>query len=99
MSGVGVESVQKFEIDGVVETPLTLFQDHQLLNVLRMNTSEAIKLWVELAKLIHSLDGDIVLLIHPDYTFSRDLPRYRKLLGSLLEEQANCASSGSGTKN
>jgi len=85
MSGFGVESVQKFEVDGVIETPLTLFQDHQLLNVLRINTHEVVKFWVEQAKLIHSLDGDIVLLIHPDYSFSRYLQDYKELLKSLLD--------------
>jgi hypothetical protein len=50
-----------------------------------MNTREAIKFWVEQAKLIRSFDGDIVLLVHPDYAFSRDLGDYRKLLESLTQ--------------
>jgi peptidoglycan/xylan/chitin deacetylase (PgdA/CDA1 family) len=85
MNGFGVESAQPFEIDGLIETPLTLFQDHQVLNVLGMNTHEAIKLWLEQAKLIRSFNGDIVLLIHPEYAFSLDLDAYRKLLVSLSE--------------
>jgi len=85
MSGFGIESSQAFEINGVVEIPLTLFQDHQVLNVLGMSTAEAIRLWTNQAALIRSFDGDIVLLVHPDYSFSRDLPRYRHLLESLLE--------------
>jgi len=85
MSGFGVECVQAFEIDGLVEIPLTLFQDHQVLNLLGMNMDDAIKLWVEQANLIRSFDGDIVLLIHPDYSFSGDLQGYSDLLTSLLE--------------
>jgi peptidoglycan/xylan/chitin deacetylase (PgdA/CDA1 family) len=84
MSGFGIEAVQGFEIYGVAESPLTLFQDHQVLNVLGMNTGEAIKLWVEQATLVRSLDGDIVVLIHPEYAFSRHLDRYRELLVSLM---------------
>jgi len=89
MSGFGIESVQAFELDGVVEIPLTLLQDHQLLNLLGMNTGDAIKLWVEQANLIRSFEGDIVLLIHPDYSFSRDLQKYRDLLTILLEIQTH----------
>lgn len=85
MSGFGVESVQAFEIDGVVEFPLTLFQDHQVLVVLGMNTREAIKFLVDQAKLVRGFNGDIVVLVHPDYSFSQDLKGYRKLLESLLE--------------
>lgn len=85
MKGFGVELLQAFKIGGVTETPLTLFQDHQLLNVIGMSAHEATRLWIEEAKLIRSFDGDIVLLIHPDYSFSRELQLYRELLASLLE--------------
>lgn len=83
----GVECVQPFEIDGVVEVPLTLLQDHQVLNVLGMNTREATRFLCEQAKLVRFFDGDIVLLVHPDYSFSLDLGRYKELLQSLLEIQ------------
>jgi len=85
--GFGVELLQEFRIDGVVEIPLTLFQDHQVLNVLRMNTREATRFWCEQAKLVRSFGGDIVLLVHPDYSFSLHLDRYKELLQSLLEIQ------------
>ena len=88
MSGFGVESAQAFEIGAIIEFPLTLFQDHQVLVVLGMNTSDAIKLLVDQAKLVRSFDGDIVVLVHPDYSFSQDLSGYRKLLESLLEVQS-----------
>ena len=89
MNGFGIESAQSFEIDGITETPVTLFQDHQVLYLLGMSVDDAIDLWLEQAKLIRSLDGDIVLLIHPDYEFSRDLAAYRRLLVSLSEAGAN----------
>jgi hypothetical protein len=92
MSGFGIESTQSFEIEGVIETPLTLFQDHQVLYLLGMNVDRAVNLWLEQAKLIRSFDGDIVLLIHPDYAFSRALVAYRKLLISLLEMRVNHVS-------
>jgi peptidoglycan/xylan/chitin deacetylase (PgdA/CDA1 family) len=85
MGGFGVETVQGFETDGLVEVPLTLFQDHQVLNIMGMSIDEAIKLWLKQARLIRSFEGDIVLLTHPDYSFSRDLDAYRRLLRSLME--------------
>lgn len=85
MSGFGIESVQPFDLDGVTEFPLTLFQDHQVLNVIGMDTNEATRLWIQQAKLIRMFGGDIVLLIHPDYAFSQHLEDYRELLRQLLE--------------
>ena len=97
MSGFGIECAQAFEMEGIVETPLTLFQDHQVLNLMDMNVDEAIKLWLEQARLIRSFEGDIVLLIHPDYSFSNDLKRYRELLTKLLEIHVEAAFSASAT--
>ena len=91
MAGFGIEAVQSFEKHGVVEFPLTLFQDHQVLTVLGMNTREAVKLWIEQARLIREFEGEIVLLVHPEYAFSQDLRGYRNLLASLLEIQ-QCSS-------
>jgi hypothetical protein len=84
MSGFGMESVQPFEMSQIVEYPLTLFQDHQVLNVLGLNTKECVKFLVEQAKLVRSFDGQIVLLVHPDYSFSENLGDYRTLLSSML---------------
>jgi hypothetical protein len=95
MGGFGVEMAQGFQVGGVIETPLTLFQDHQVLNVLGMNIREVIKLWLDQAHVLRLLDGDLVLLIHPDYSFSRDLQSYRRLLVSLSDEfnVPRCVSS------
>jgi peptidoglycan/xylan/chitin deacetylase (PgdA/CDA1 family) len=95
MTGFGVEALQSFEIHGIVESPLTLLQDHQVFTVLGMSTHEAVKYWIEQATLVRALDGDIVLLIHPDYAFSGDLARYEILLKSLLEAQETVCPSAS----
>jgi peptidoglycan/xylan/chitin deacetylase (PgdA/CDA1 family) len=83
MQGFGVESACEFELGGIVEHPLTLFQDHQVLKVLGMSTSRAIKFWMNQMSLIRAFDGDIVLLIHPDYSFSQDLESYKKLIETI----------------
>jgi hypothetical protein len=93
MTGFGIESAQGFELDGIVEFPLTLFQDNVVLNVLQMNTREAVKFWMEQAKLIAQFDGDLVLLVHPEYSFSRELREYRELLCRLLELQVSRVAS------
>jgi hypothetical protein len=93
MSGFGVGSVQAFKVDGIIEQPLTLTQDHQVLNLLGMSPREATKLWTEQAKLVRSMGGDIVLLVHSDYLFSQDLPEYRRLLENLLEVHLNTSQA------
>jgi hypothetical protein len=80
MQGFGVESACQFEINGVIEHPLTLFQDHQVLKVLGISTSKAIRFWMEQLGVIRAFDGDVVFLIHPDYSFADDLESYRKLI-------------------
>jgi hypothetical protein len=80
MQGFGVESACQFELNGVIEHPLTLFQDHQVLKVLGINTSKAIRFWMEQLGVIRAFDGDVVFLIHPDYSFAEDLESYRKLV-------------------
>jgi hypothetical protein len=89
MGGFGVQTAQPFEMVGIVEIPLTLFQDHQVFNVLCLDTDSAITLWIEQAKLIRSLDGDIVLCTHPHLAFSRNLQKYKELLTLLLQIQAD----------
>ena len=87
MGGFGIESAMPFEIENVTEHPLTVFQDHQVLNVLGMSTQEAVKFIVKQAALVRSFDGDIVLCVHPDYKFADDLPSYKQLLFSLQQVQ------------
>ena len=85
--GFGIHSLHSFKIGSISETPLTLIQDHQILSILRMTPEDAAEFLIDQAKLIHSYDGDTVLLVHPDYAFSRDLKAYKKLLNSLKEIQ------------
>jgi hypothetical protein len=88
MKGFGIQSTMRFRVGRVLEFPLTLFQDHQVLSVLGMNTQEAIGFWAVQAKLVDSIGGDMVLLIHPDYAFGRDTSKYRELLETLSEVRA-----------
>jgi hypothetical protein len=84
-SGFGIRSLHSFKIGDITEVPLTLIQDHQLLSLLRMTPKKAAELIIDDAKVIRSYDGDIVLLVHPDYAFSGELKAYKELLTSLRE--------------
>jgi peptidoglycan/xylan/chitin deacetylase (PgdA/CDA1 family) len=99
MQGFGVESASQFELNGVVEHPLTLFQDHQVLKVLGISTSKAIRFWMEQLGVIRAFDGDVVLLIHPDYSFAEDLESYKKLIEWIsflkTQEQVDLLARGS----
>lgn len=92
MSGFGIESACSFDIAGISEHPLSLFQDHQVLYVMGLSTAKAVKFWMEQMSLVRSFEGDVVLLVHPDYSFADDLETYRKLMESIqilsLQDQA-----------
>jgi hypothetical protein len=65
-------------IDGLVELPITLAQDHTLFVILR-RPDEA--LWIEKAELIRSRGGMALLDTHPDYLLEDGrLDAYRRLL-------------------
>jgi hypothetical protein len=95
MTGFGVEFFHEFEISGISLHPLSLLQDHQTLHILDLTLGEGVKVWLEHARLISSYRGDIVLLVHPDYDFAKDLHLYRQLLSDLKEihgDGQNCSS-------
>ena len=93
MSGFGIEAVYPISLGRIVEHPLTLYQDHQLLNVRGMKTHQANKFLIEQSHVVLSFGGDIVLLIHPDYAYSQDLDSYRSLLTSLIELQQEASAT------
>ena len=90
MGGFGAQIAHRFEFSGLSETPLTLFQDHQLLHVMKLSTRRAVDFWLSQAKLVRSLDGDISLLVHPDYLFAEDTAEYKRLLTELTQIQVEC---------
>jgi hypothetical protein len=67
-----------FFIDGLVELPITLAQDHTLFVILR-RPDEAV--WLEKAKLIRRRGGMALVDTHPDYLLEPGrLEAYRRLL-------------------
>jgi peptidoglycan/xylan/chitin deacetylase (PgdA/CDA1 family) len=66
----GLGTTFPFHVDGLVEVPVTLPQDHQMLTVSGMTRKEAVQFWFGLVDLIKALGGVCVLLVHPDYDFA-----------------------------
>lgn len=63
----GIGTIYPFNINGVVEIPVTLPQDHQMIHSLGMNPRQTIEAWTNLMKETERLGGLCVFLAHPDY--------------------------------
>ncbi len=84
----GVGTVFPFIIDGVVEIPVSLPQDHQLVRVAGMTPGEAAGRLLALSNWVAGLGGVCILLVHPDYEFAQPeyLEDYQRLLHSLTRD-------------
>ncbi|MBX2991944.1 MAG: hypothetical protein KF749_12375 [Bacteroidetes bacterium] len=69
----GCCSIFPFFLDSIVELPITLVQDHTLIEILRESD---ITLWKDKAEWIISNRGLVNIIIHPDYMLSDENLRY-----------------------
>lgn len=67
----GVGTIFPFSVSGVLEIPVSIPQDHQLIRVGGLSTSEAVKEILRVSRLVRGIGGPCVLLIHPDYEFGQ----------------------------
>ena len=83
----GVNLISPMRVCGVLEVPLTLPQDHQMLHVLGLGPKETVKIWLKVANKLIRMGGIITVLIHPDYEFAgqRGLEWYRILIKRLAD--------------
>ena len=83
----GVGTVFPFWVDGCLELPVSLPQDHQLIRVVGMTPSDAADSLIQISKWISGIGGASVLLVHPDYEFAfpENLPEYERLLHGILQ--------------
>jgi hypothetical protein len=65
----GVGTVFPFQVSGMLEIPVSLPQDHQLIRVVGLTVSEAVQELLRVSARIREIGGICVLLIHPDYEF------------------------------
>jgi peptidoglycan/xylan/chitin deacetylase (PgdA/CDA1 family) len=66
----GIGTTFMFQAEGLVELPITLPQDHQMLTVSNLTLSQTVEFWFRLVDLIKDIGGFCVLLVHPDYQFA-----------------------------
>jgi hypothetical protein len=66
----------------VLEIPVSLPQDHQLIRVSGLTASEAVDELFRVSQLIRGVGGACVLLVHPDYEFGQpeNTEEYYRLL-------------------
>lgn len=83
----GCCSIFPFMIGDVVELPITLVQDHTLMEILRRSD---IDLWVDKSTWIAERHGLVNLITHPDYLVDqRKLDMYERFL-AFLAARRNC---------
>jgi hypothetical protein len=78
----GVGTVFPFFVSGMLEIPVSLPQDHQLIRVSGLTISEAVQELFRVSKCIRGVGGACVLLVHPDYEFGQpeNAEEYHRLL-------------------
>jgi len=86
----GIGTVFPLVISGLVEIPVSLPQDHQLIRVGGLGVNEAVDQLLEASRWIKNIGGACVLLVHPDYEFGQQEGReeYLRLLGPFRSDAA-----------
>jgi hypothetical protein len=86
----GIGTVFPFLISGLVEIPVSMPQDHQLIRVSGLGVVEAVDQLLEVSKWIKERRGACVLLVHPDYEFGQEggSEEYLRLLRSFRSDPA-----------
>ena len=86
----GIGTVFPFLISGIVEIPVSMPQDHQLIRVGGLSVVEAVDQLLEVSRWIKKIGGACVLLVHPDYEFGKASGReeYHRLLEAFRSDPA-----------
>jgi hypothetical protein len=86
----GIGTVFPLAVSGVIEIPVSLPQDHQLIRAGGLGISEAVNQLLRVSKWIEKTGGACVLLVHPDYEFGQEDGRdeYLRLLSSFRSDPA-----------
>jgi hypothetical protein len=84
----GVGTIFPFEIEGILEIPVSLPQDHQMIRVAGLSPPETVEQLTRISDWISGLGGACVLLVHPDYEFgmTEHEADYRRLLEHLSSD-------------
>jgi peptidoglycan/xylan/chitin deacetylase (PgdA/CDA1 family) len=88
MHSHGIGTVFPICISGIMELPVTIMQDHQLLHVLGYAPKEVVSIYLTSLAAIKELGGTSVLLLHPEYDLlnGEELSLYEELLCSIVND-------------
>jgi peptidoglycan/xylan/chitin deacetylase (PgdA/CDA1 family) len=67
MSPFGIGTVFPLHLHGLIEIPVSIIQDHQLLYVLGLKPNETLSQWFSFMNLVRDIGGCSALLSHPEY--------------------------------
>jgi peptidoglycan/xylan/chitin deacetylase (PgdA/CDA1 family) len=83
----GIATAYPLTINGLIEIPVTLPQDHQFLYVLGLAPKEVVEKWLDATSIIKSLGGLCTFLIHPDYELANaSMDVYEELVNTIVSD-------------
>jgi hypothetical protein len=85
MGAHGIGTVFPIKVNGLMEIPVTIIQDHQLLYTLGLKPKEVIEVWENTTSLIKTVGGCCLTLSHPEYKLldpENLLPLYEEYLNN-----------------
>jgi peptidoglycan/xylan/chitin deacetylase (PgdA/CDA1 family) len=85
MKSDGIELINPITINGLLEIPVTLPQDHQMLHIVGLTPKQTVKLWTTMIEYIYKMGGISVILVHPDYEFASEesIEHYKEIMSAL----------------
>ena len=88
MSPFGIGTVFPLHINGLIEFPVSIIQDHQLLYVLGLTPKETLQYWRLFMDLVKEIGGCNVFLSHPEYKLfdSENISLYEDFLSVLASD-------------
>ena len=90
MRSHGIGTVYPTFIEGILEIPITVMQDHQFLYVLGLKPKDVILEWLSAMTSIEKLGGCCIFLSHPEYSLldGEGLSNYEDLLNIIKSNKA-----------
>lgn len=90
----GIGTVFPFSLNGIVEIPVTLPQDHQMIHSLDLSPKSTVEAWTKLMKETEVIGGLCVLLTHPDYELANleNQSTYEYLLNIITSNNEACVA-------
>lgn len=84
----GCCTVFPFIYQDMIELPITMQQDHTLLEILEFTPEQTLECWLDTIKKIKAVHGMVLIIVHPDYMLSPErLQLYDQFLQVLSQEK------------